>query len=328
MKRVSFFVYIITVVILFHSCSKPKPTRGDTSTSGIAYVAIDECLAPILQQEINVFEMKYNEATIMPSYTNEFNAYDLLVKDSLRLVFGARDLTEYEKQVIRENKRTPRTQRIAVDGIALIINKANTDTLISVADIRRIMSGEVRTWNSLYPESKLGEIAIGFDSPNSSTVRFIKESINGGKPLGENVVAKSVDQEYIEIDGATPSQKVINFVASTPNALGIIGVSWISNPADSTNLSFIDDIRVMSVSEEDVATRSNSYKPYAAYLALEKYPLRRDIYSIITDIRGGLPSGFLNFVAGDQGQRIIVKSGLMPATRPSRIVNIKSTTSD
>lgn len=327
MKRINYIVYVLVAVLALNSCSSKgtKATRGDTSTSGVADVAIDECLAPIMQQQINVFESKYNEASIIPTYTNEFNAYDLLIKDSLRLIFGSRELTENERQVIRENKRTPRSQRIAVDGIALIVNKANTDTLITTADLRKIMSGEVRTWADLYPGSKLGEIAIGFDSPNSSTVRFMKESINGGNPLGDNVAAKSVDQAYLEIDGATPSQKVINFVASTPNALGIIGVGWISNPNDSTNLSFIKDIHVMSVSEEDVATKSNSYKPYAAYLALEKYPLRRDIYAIITDIRGGLPSGFLNFVAGDQGQRIIVKSGLMPATRPMRLVRVSPT---
>ena len=323
MKKVSYIVCILAAVMLLNSCSsKSTPTRGDTPTSGVAYVAIDDCLAPVMQQEINVFEAKYTEASIIPTYTNEFNAYDLLVKDSLRLIIGTRDLTEYERQTIRENKRTPRSQRIAVDGIALIVNKANNDTLITVSDIRRIISGEVRKWSDLNPNSKLGDIAIGFDSPNSSTVRYIKESVNEGKPLGDNVAAKSIDQEYLEIDGATPSQKVINFVASTPNSLGIIGVGWISNPADSTNLSFINDIRVMSVSEEDVATKSNSYKPYAAYLALEKYPLRRDIYSIITDVRGGLPSGFLNFVAGDQGQRIIVKSGLMPATRPMRLIRV------
>ena len=327
MKRVSNIVCISAAFLIFYSCGPrtPQNVRTDTSTSGVSTVAIDDCLAPIMQQEINVFEAKYTEASIIPSYTSEFNAYDLLIKDSLRLIFGARDLTENERQAIRENKRTPRSQRIAVDGIALIINKANKDTLITTADLKKIMSGQARTWADLYPESKLGEIAIGFDSPNSSTVRFMKESINGGAPLGDNVAAKSVDQAYLEIDGATPSQKVINFVASTPNALGIIGVGWISNPSDSTNLSFINDIRVMSVSEEDVATKSNSYKPYAAYLALEKYPLRRDIYAIITDIRGGLPSGFLNFVAGDQGQRIIVKSGLMPATRPMRLVRISPT---
>lgn len=327
MKRVSYIVYVLAAFLILHSCSSKstKPTRGDTPTSGVADVAIDECLAPIMQQQINVFESKYNEASIIPSFTNEFNAYDLLVKDSLRLIFGARELTENERQAIRENKRTPRSQRIAVDGIALIVNKANSDTLITTADIRRIMSGEVRNWSDLYPGSKLGEIAIGFDSPNSSTVRFIKESINNGNPLGTNVAAKSVDQAYLEIDGETPSQKVINFVASTPNALGIIGVGWISNPSDSTNLSFDSHIRVMAVSEENVATKSNSYKPYAAYLAMEKYPLRRDIYAIITDVRGGLPSGFLNFVAGDQGQRIIVKSGLMPATRPMRLVRVTDT---
>jgi len=36
-----------------------------------------------------------------------------------------------------------------------------------------------------------------------------------------------------------------------------------------------------------------------------------------------LSSGFANFLTSDRGQRIILKSGLVPATQPVRIVNVK-----
>jgi len=37
----------------------------------------------------------------------------------------------------------------------------------------------------------------------------------------------------------------------------------------------------------------------------------------------GLGSGFISFVAGEKGQRIILKSGLVPATMPIRLVKVK-----
>jgi phosphate transport system substrate-binding protein len=37
----------------------------------------------------------------------------------------------------------------------------------------------------------------------------------------------------------------------------------------------------------------------------------------------GLGSGFVSFVAGEKGQRIILKSGLVPATMPIRIIQTK-----
>ncbi|MDD4922337.1 MAG: phosphate ABC transporter substrate-binding protein, partial [Bacteroidales bacterium] len=142
--------------------------------------------------------------------------------------------------------------------------------------------------------------------------RFVRDSVCGGKPISGNVKAMNSNLD------------VIDFVSKTPNAIGVIGVNWVSNRKDTTNLSFISQIRVMSVSPYDDARVDNSYQPFAAYLALRKYPLVRDIYMITSDLAGGLPAGFLHFVAGDRGQRIILKCGLVPANRPMRLVSVKS----
>lgn len=339
MKKVSFIVVLVIITSLLSSCGdRKKVTRTDTLTSGIADIAVDECMAPIIDEEIMVFEALNKEATIIPSYTNDYQVYNMLLKDSVRLIIGTRELTNNEIAIIKERKQRVRSQKIAIDGIALITNKSNPDTLLSIKDIKNIITGETRTWKDINPNSKLGNIAVTFDSPNSSTVRYIKDSICGDRPIGDNVRAISPDTKSIDLAESTPNQKVIEYVAANPNALGIIGVNWISNPSDTTNLSFIDKINVVSVSREDEATSENSYKPYPYQLAMELayrmsaesdqkggYPLTRDVYIIITDSSGGLPSGFVNFVAGDRGQRIILKAGLLPANRPVRLVRISPT---
>lgn len=323
MKKLS--IVFCTLILLLSACAdRRKITRTDTPTSGVAEVAIDECFAPIMQQTVDVFEALNKDATIIPIYTSENEVFDLFMKDSLRLIVAARELTPNEIQTIKERKRNPRFQKIATDAIAIIVNKSNKDTLISINDLKKIMTGEYRSWKDLNPQSTLGEIAIAFDSPNSSMVRYIKDSICGDLPLGDNLKARSEDkQQTVDIKDKTPNQKVIDYVASTPNAMGVIGVNWVSNPSDSTNLSFVESVSVMSVSREAKATIKDSYKPYPYQMALGKYPLTRDIYIIISDVSGGLPSGFVSFVAGDQGQRIITKAGLLPATRPMRMVNVK-----
>ncbi|MDB8923355.1 phosphate ABC transporter substrate-binding protein, partial [Parabacteroides merdae] len=83
------------------------------------------------------------------------------------------------------------------------------------------------------------------------------------------------------------------------------------------------NIRVMAVSRYREATPANSFKPYQAYIALGDYPMTRPVYLILSEPRMGLASGFTSFVASDRGQRIILKSGLLPVTQPLRIVNIK-----
>ena len=331
MKRLGFIIFISVFILTLSSCAGGGGTivRTDTTTSGIAQVAVDECFAPIVQEQIDVFEASYRDATIIPVYTNEVQAFDLLMKDSIRLIVAARELTTNETQIIKARNQQPRSQRYATDAIALILNKANKDTLITISDIKRIMTGEVQSWKELNPKSPLGKIVVKFDTPNSSTVRYIRDSICRDKPLGANLTAIVSDSaQTIDLTERTPNQLVIDYVASDPNALGIIGVNWISNPNDPQKLSFINKVNIMSVSSSDTATVDNSYTPLPAYLALRRYPLSRDLYIIITDVRGGLPSGFVNFAAGEKGQRIVHKAGLYPAYALTRVVRANPTLKD
>ena len=66
-------------------------------------------------------------------------------------------------------------------------------------------------------------------------------------------------------------------------------------------------------------------RPTAVSLSLIHiyYPLARSIYVLLNDPRSALPWGFASFLASDRGQRIILKSGLVPATQPVRVVNVK-----
>jgi phosphate transport system substrate-binding protein len=301
-------------IFLFCSCNRGGIiTRFDTETSGDALIGSDECLAPVVKEELDVFMGLNPEANITPIYTGENELFKLLLSDSIRLIVAARDITDREKEKIKAMKLTPRSQMIAKDGIALIINKKNTDSLINISQLQKIMTGEITNWNQLNPKntSISGKIHVVFDNQSSSTLRFINDSIVRNKSL-------SPDLRAVESNAA-----VIEYVAKMPNALGVIGVNWISNPYDSTKLSFDESIRVMSVGREKFLDEDNTYKPFPVYLNNNSYPLTRDIYIILTDLRGTLPAGFVKFVAGDAGQRIILKAGLVPATRPTREIYIK-----
>ncbi|MFA5044743.1 MAG: substrate-binding domain-containing protein [Paludibacter sp.] len=305
------FLYLFVSLLLFSCQNKSKDNSTDTYTSGVISIAVDESFQPIVQQELDVFEAQFPQAGIVPVYTNEVNAINLLLKDSVRFAIATRALSPGEENYLISKKFSPRSYKIATDGIALIINKQNPDSLISVNNIKSILTGDVKNWNEIYPASRLGKFIVVFDNPNSSTVRFAIDSICHGKALSSGLKAQSTNQE------------VINYVSKTKNAIGIIGSNWLNNVKDTTNLSFNDQVRVMSVSAGSVATVDNSYKPFQAYLFYGYYPLSRNIFIILNDPRGSLPSGLTSFFTSDRGQRIILKSGLVPATQPVRIVNIK-----
>lgn len=295
------------------SCeSKNKDGKTDTLTTGVIKIAVDESFQPIIQEQLDVFEMQFPKAGIVPIYTNEVEAINSFLKDSVRVCIVTRPLSLNEENTLKSKKFAPKFYKLAIDGVALIVNNQNPDSLICVNDIRKILTGEVKAWKEIYPKSKLGNFNVVFDNPNSSTIRYAIDSICMGKPLSKNLFAQNNNQE------------VIDYVSRTPNAIGVIGVNWLGNEKDSSNLSFKKDVRVMSVSRGDVASLESSYKPFQAYLFYEYYPLTRSIYILINDPRSSLPTGLTSFLTSDRGQRIILKSGLVPATQPVRIVNIKN----
>lgn len=128
-------------------------------------------------------------------------------------------------------------------------------------------------------------------------MRYAIDSLCEGKTLYKGLFAQK------------SNQAVIDYVAQTPNAIGVIGASWIGNKADSTNTSFTDVVKVMAVRK---APGFKPYKPYQYYIASGDYPLTRPIYMITTDPRNGLPTGFIKFVSSQRGQLIIFKTGIVP----------------
>lgn len=311
MKRSIWLTVMVTLAVVSACRSKSGEGPTDTYSSGVIAIAADESFEPIVQEEIDVFESLYPLAGIVPRYTTEVEAINLLLKDSVRLAIATRTLTEEEMNSFHSRKFYPREIKLATDGLALIVNRANQDSLMTVRDFSRILTGEAKEWKEVNPSSRLGAIQVVFDNKNSSTVRFAMDSICGGKPLAEG-----------NVSALKTNRQVIDYVAKNSGAIGVIGVNWLGNRSDTTNLSFREEVRVMAVSAGDVATSDNSYKPYQAYLYYGNYPLARPIYALLNDPRNALPWGFTSFMTSDKGQRIILKSGLVPATQPVRIVHV------
>lgn len=309
MKRVFFLCCALS--LLLASCGGQKKTDGETMYSGDIKIAVDESFKPIMEEELQVYRALTPEANVTPIYCSEVEAINLLLKDSVRLVIANRRLTENELASFHARKFFPESIRMAVSGIALITNPANTDSLLTVGQFRNILTGKITEWKELYPQSKLEKLQVVFDNPNSGLIHYAIDSICEGQKLASTLTALKSNEE------------VIDYVSKTPGAMGVIGANWIGNVSDSTRLSFNESVRVMAVSNSGHATVANSFKPYQAYLALRQYPLTHDVFILVNDPRNGLPTGLMTFLTKDRGQRIILKSGLVPATQPVRLVNVK-----
>ena len=281
----------------------------DTPTTGQLPISVDETFAPVLTAEVDTFQKLYRYAKVTAEYAPEEDVMRDLLNGKARVVVLSRELNATERAAFEKEKIVPRTVRVGTDGLAIIVNPANPDSLFTISQLRDIFTGKTTRWQQLTSTSQLGDINVVFDASRSSTTRYVQDSIARGTPLTSRVFATK----------SNPA--LIDYVATHPNAIGVIGANWISDRDDKAVETFLGKVRVAGVAAGAGAKPDDYRQPYQAYLALKTYPLHRSLYMISREARTGLGTGFVQFVAGPQGQLIILKSGLLPATGQARIVN-------
>lgn len=298
------FLFSALSLALISACGGQKPkgeARTDTYASGEMVLMCDESFSPIIDEELKVFHATYRDAKVTPQYTNELDAFNALMQQKVHLIITARNFNAKELNYFKTNNLQPRYFPLGYDGMAIICNNQNTDSCITVKDVRRILSGQVKLWSEVNKGSRLGEIDVVFDNDKSAAVHYAVDSILGGKPINSP-----------NITAVKTSAEVVNYVEKTPNAIGIIGSNWLNDKRDSTNVTFRKNINVMSISQMEKATELNSWKPYQLYLLDGRYAFCRTVYALLVDPFHGLPVGFANFLQSPIGQKIILKSALLP----------------
>jgi phosphate transport system substrate-binding protein len=297
-KLFNFLVLIFSFFIVLNCAKKEekKEKKVETILKGTASILVDETLVPIIEDQIDVFE-SYYDAKLNIVAKSELEVIRSLVKQENSMAILTRELSDNEKKVFEQKKIIPRTTKIAIDAIAFIANKNNNDTLIALKEVISFIQGQSST--------KIKGLV--FDNPNSSTVRFM------------NTIAGTKTMRTEAVYSFKTNEEVIKFVSENIGMIGVVGVNWLSQPSPEMQ-EFVDKVNVLSVKS---LTGNDYSEPTQNDLAEGKYPLARDLYIINCQGNSGLGMGFASFVAGDIGQRIILKSGLLPIRVPGRRFNIR-----
>lgn len=292
MKYSKFYILLLSCAVLF-SCAESKTKQS--ATIGATQIIADESFAPIVEDQHLVFNSIYPQAKIDIIYKPEVQVLNLLLQDSINVAIMSRELLPKEANVFKNKNIIIRTNHIATDAVALITSNTSQDSAITVDEIKSIMQGK---------SSK----NLVFDNPNSSTVRYLKE-LAGIKALPQRgVYALSSNSE------------VIKYVHNNPGTIGVIGYNWMKQPTEELE-PIVKGLKIMAV--KGVSGSDKYYKPSQNNLALGLYPLNRELYIINCQGGSGLGTGFAAFLASERGQRIMLKSGLLPDSIPSREIIIR-----
>jgi phosphate transport system substrate-binding protein len=288
-----------------------KQTELDTPSRGTVTVVADESFEPLVNQLTDAYMGIYPETKFSVVHRPEKEAIAMMLRDSARLVFCARMLTKNEQDVLKGQKIVGKAEKIATDGVALITGKANTDSLITMTELRGLFNGQLKNWEQLQGGNQSGPVTLVFDNGNGSNIDFVLRTF-GVKTI-----------EGLRIFTAKSNRDVINYVRQNPRALGFIGVNWISDGDEALTTELSRDLRVLGVSDKLNPGPKDYFQPFQRSLGLEDYPLRRSLYIISREAHPGLGGGLINYIARDAGSLIIEKLGLWPAKPYNREVYLQ-----
>lgn len=288
-------LFILCIISLFFSC---KDKESNNAVSGKITVVSDESFIPLLTAESKIYQYIYKRTSIETFSQTEGEAFTQFVQGDADVIIASRDLFQNEISALKQKNLKAESYKIASDAIVLIVHKDRKDSSLSIEHLKGLLSGNITQWKDMGKEG--GEIVIAFDRNNSSDLL----TLNGKFPLNTSKV---------NVFAAGSQTKVISYVTQHHDAIGVIGLSHLSD--DPSSNEHLKNIQVFGLKDAE----GNTYLPWQEDLATGKYPLKRDIY-LINKYKSGLGTGFASFILGDDGQRIILKLGLLPATMPGREV--------
>ncbi len=294
---------------------KSDPTKGDpskpveTTTIGEISIGIDITMEPVLRQLIDAFMGDNPKATLHPVYGTEGDIVDSLLKDSVRMVIISRELLPQEVAVIKKDKIRATTTLIGRDAIAVVMHPENPQDSITMEQLGRLMRGEAKTWRDIGGTST-DTVNLVFDAPRSSTVRMVQDQfLKAGQQLPKNAFQ------------ANSQEKVIDYVGQSKNAIGFVGYCQVSDRDDPKVQARLEKVKTARLDATDTSDVKGYFiRPYQNEIALGRYPLSRPIYAVSREHFVGLGTGFVVFAAGELGQRILLKAGLVPEFMPPRLI--------
>jgi len=295
--------WIVLTVLALVGC---QGERKETPTKGHVTVITSESVSPLVKAEKQKFEELYPDAHVSLEVAHAREAIARLFNDTIKVIVSSRPLNTEERQVAQKANLQFSEYKIAIDAIAIIVNNSNSVTQLRTTELDSIFTGKIDRWRGPGGASKASPIELCLPSRNSGTFEVFAAMVLKGEDVAkpEAVTATSPD--------------MMQFVSSHPAAIGMIGLNWLDSNETRVKVLELSD----PFAPDSLGIRGKYFKPLQAYVYQGYYPLTRDIIIYSKADLYSVGIGFVSFITSAPGQKIVLNSGLVPATMPVRLVQL------
>lgn len=192
----------------------------------------------------------------------------------------------------------PVQYKVALDGIAVIVNPKNKIDTLTVEQIKGIYSGKIKNWKEV-GGADLEIVKYGREN-SSGTYEYFKEMV-----LGKNESGKSIDFA-VSTQVLQGTAALGEAVAKDTKGIGYGGVGYFAKR---------DDLKIIYLKNNDLQKAISPVKNKEVNYKVIRdgiYPLSRYLYCYTNGKPKGAVKDFINFVLSEKGQQIVKEMEYIP----------------
>ena len=293
----SYIILLIGIAFFACACNSSNTTRevekGTVIPIDTLFLGADSSQAEMLNTLIFVYEGLSPYKKVIPIYAKEKSLYAYLQNNKVDLILRSYPLTEMERKEISNRKLNAKEFSVWHDALAVIANKNFEQNSITEQDLQIALLG------------KHTSLKVLIDKANTSAYDIICSNYFS-------------DPSLINAYAAGTEENIIAQVAKNTNYIGLLSSGRFSGYKRSDD-SLLKQVMLLGVVPKN---KQNPEYPFQDQLYNKVYPLARTIHSIDVGALDGLASSFVAYILSERGQRVILKSGLLPAIIPPRTIEI------
>jgi phosphate transport system substrate-binding protein len=269
-------------------CGSDGSESRNEFTRGTITVVSEPFVEPVVRETAELFSGLYPEASIEVRQAPVRGAMTALFAAQAELAVIGRELAEEEREVAREAGLAVTAHRGARDGVAIVVHRDNLVEQLAFDDLRGIFTGKITSWSTL--GGKAQQIVPVIQSPEAGIYQFFADRVMAGEEISAPAV--------VTVDDST----VAAIVSRDPGAVGIVSLPFADRGVRALKIS-----RLKGLPYVDLDARS---------VYEDSYPLTRFVNIVTREPELPLAGGFITFMCGEEGQRLVKEMGLVPATAP------------
>jgi phosphate transport system substrate-binding protein len=211
-----------------------------------------------------------------------------LISKSCEIADASREMKDKEIEEAKAAGVNPVEHLVAYDGIAVVVNKGNPLTKISVEQLSDIYTGKVTKWDGVGAKG-LGDIQVVNRESSSGTYDSFKEMVVQlhGKAKDRDYMAGTLNQ--------TSTENIMSLVAQTKGAIGYVGLGYVSDQVKVLDVISVGGKEAVAASAETVLSG--------------KYPISRKLYCYTNGEPSGNIKTYMDWIKGPEGQAIVSEVG-------------------